>query len=281
MENSIYPCIWFDGNAKEAAEFYCTVFKNAEITADTPLVVTFSIQGQQLMGLNGGPMFHPNPAISLFATFDTEDEVVQAWDALSVAGKVLMPLDTYPWSTKYGWVEDQYGVSWQLSFSDANGEAAQVFPALMFTGEQNGKAEKAINFYTSLFKDSSIEVMARYEPGDGDTVGHVKYAQFSLNGNRLAAMESSMEHQFGFNEGLSLVVSCDTQEEIDFFWNSFTQEGREGNCGWCQDAFGVWWQVVPSILGQLMSDPEKAPKVMDAFMKMKKFDIGTLVSAAA
>ena len=90
-----------------------------------------------------------------------------------------------------------------------------------------------------------------------------------------------MEHHFQFDWGVSLVISCETQEEIDFYWLNLTEGGKEGQCGWCQDAFGVWWQVVPSMLGTLMSDPEKAPKVMDAFMKMTKFDLETIKRAAA
>lgn len=279
MKNSIYPCIWFDGNAKEAAELYGSAFTGSEMNICTPMVVTFYIKGKQFMGLNGGPMFKPNPSVSLFAVCGSEEEIDQAWNTLIDGGSILMPLDSYPWSSKYGWVQDKYGVSWQLSLGKP-GEEADVFPALMFTGDQNGNAEKAINFYTSLFKNSSIGLVARYEPGEHDTEGNIKHAQFYLDGYKIAAMESSAAHNFSFSEGVSLVVSCDTQEEIDFYWLNLTEGGKESQCGWCQDAFGVWWQIVPSILGSLMSDPAKAPKVTEAFMKMKKFDIEALKRAA-
>lgn len=280
MNNSIYPCLWFNDNAKEAAEFYCAVFRNAEMKMCTPMVVTFFIKGKQFMGLNGGPHFKPNPSVSFFTICESEEEIDHAWNKLSEGGNVLMPLNAYPWSNKYGWVQDQYGVSWQLSLGKPGGGEADVFPSLMFTGDQNGNAEKAIHFYTSLFNDSSVEVMANYEVGEGDTEGNVKYAQFSLDGYRMAAMDSSASHNFSFNEGISLVVNCDTQEEIDFYWLNLTEGGKESMCGWCQDAFGVWWQIVPSMLGTFMSDPVKAPKVTEAFMKMKKFDIETLKEAA-
>jgi predicted 3-demethylubiquinone-9 3-methyltransferase (glyoxalase superfamily) len=280
MKHSIYPCLWFDGNAKEAAELYCSAFSDAELKICTPMVVTFSIKGKQFMGLNGGPHFKPNPSVSFFQIFETDEELSHAWNILSDGGQVMMPLDSYPWSSKYGWIADKFGVSWQLTLAMSAGEQVDVFPALMFTGAQNGKAEKAINFYTSLFPDSSVGLMSKYEPGEHDTVGNIKHAQFFLNGYRLAAMDSSMGHEFELNQGVSLVVSCDTQEEIDFYWLNLTEGGKESMCGWCQDAFGLWWQIVPSVLGSYMTDPAKAPKVMQAFMKMTKFNIAELALAA-
>jgi predicted 3-demethylubiquinone-9 3-methyltransferase (glyoxalase superfamily) len=278
MKTPIYPCLWFDGNAEEAAQFYGRAFKDAEMHICTPMVVTFSIKGKQFMGLNAGPKFKPNPSISFFNVCDSVEEIEHAWKLLSEGSMILMPLDTYPWSEKYGWVQDKFGVNWQLSLKE--NETSDVFPALMFVGEQNGRVQEAIDFYTSLFKNSSVDVVSKYEPGEGDVEGHIKYAQFNLNGTKVVAMESSMQHNFNFNQGVSLVVNCDTQEEIDFYWLNITEGGTEGQCGWCQDSFGVWWQIVPSILGSLMSDPSKAPKVMEAFMKMKKFDIEALKLAA-
>ena len=141
MENQIYPCLWFDGQAQAAAQFYCSVFKNSKITADNQMVVTFELNGKKFMGLNGGP-------------------------------------------------------------------------------------------------------------------------------------------EFKFNEAVSFVVDCETQEEIDHFWEKLTSEGgREGNCGWLKDKFGISWQIVPTVLPKLLSNPNKAKNVMDAYMKMKKFDIEKLKNA--
>jgi predicted 3-demethylubiquinone-9 3-methyltransferase (glyoxalase superfamily) len=278
MSNSIYPCVWFDGNAEEAAILYSKAFNDTSITLSTPLVVLTNIKGKHFMGLNGGPQHRPNPSISFFNICATEKEIDTAWNLLIEGGMALMPLDTYPWSKKYGWIQDKFGVNWQLSLKEA--EEVDVFPALLFVGEQNGKTKSAIDFYTSLFKNSSIKLIANYEVADGDTTGNIKHAQFYLNGTKFAAMDSSMQHNFHFNEGVSLVVNCDTQEEIDYYWLNLTEGGLEGQCGWCRDAYGVWWQIVPSILPSLMSDPIKAPKVMDAFMKMKKFEIKTIIQAA-
>jgi predicted 3-demethylubiquinone-9 3-methyltransferase (glyoxalase superfamily) len=278
MSNSIYPCVWFDGNAEEAAVLYSKAFDDTSITLSTPLVVLTKIKGKHFMGLNGGPQHRPNPSISFFNICETEEEIDTAWNLLSEGGMALMALDAYPWSRKYGWVQDKFGVNWQLSLKDA--DEVDVFPALLFVGDQNGKAKSAIDFYTSMFENSSIKLIANYDAGDGDTAGHIKHAQFYLNGSKFAAMDSSMQHNFNFNEGVSLVVNCDTQEEIDYYWLNITEDGLEGQCGWCRDAYGVWWQIVPSIMQSLMSDPIKAPKVMDAFMKMKKFDIETIIQAA-
>jgi predicted 3-demethylubiquinone-9 3-methyltransferase (glyoxalase superfamily) len=282
MKNLIYPCIWFSDNAKEAAEHYCTAFANAEMKICTPMVVTFQINGKQFMGLNGGPYFKPNPSVSFFTVCESAEEIDIAWNTLTEGGKVMMPLASYPWSNRYGWVEDKYGVSWQLSLGNfTEKQQADTFPSLMFTGDQSGNAEKAMNFYISLFENSSINTIARYEAGEHDIVGHVKYGQFEMDGYKISAMDSSGPHEFSFDQGVSLVVNCDTQEEIDFFWLNLTEGGKEDRCGWCQDSFGLWWQIVPSILGSLMADPSKAPKVMEAFMKMKKFDIEALKTAAA
>ena len=139
MTNQIYPCLWFDGQAKEAAEFYCSIFKNSKITIDTPMVAMFELNGATYMGLNGGP-------------------------------------------------------------------------------------------------------------------------------------------HFKFNEAVSLVVNCDTQEEIDNYWTKLTAGGQESNCGWLKDKFGLSWQIVPTILSKLMTDPERSQRIMEAFMKMKKIYIETLVN---
>lgn len=140
MNNQIYPCLWQNGNALEAAEFYCGIFNNSRITVNTPMVVNFELNGRKFMGLNAGPMFK-------------------------------------------------------------------------------------------------------------------------------------------FNEAISFVVDCETQEEIDHYWNKLSEGGSEGQCGWLKDKFGVSWQIVPTVLGKLMSDPERSGRVVQAFMQMKKFDIEKLMNA--
>jgi len=281
METQIYPCIWFDGQAQQAAEIYCAAFSQATILSSNPMVVIFEIMGKKFMGLNGGAAFKPNPSISFFITFISDKDLDIAWNQLVEEGKVLMPIDTYPWSNRYGWLEDKYGVSWQFTLGiPGEKPKSDAFPSLLFTGDQNGKAEEAINFYTSLFENSKVEVISKYQPGEHDIEDHVKYAQFTIDGQRMSVMDSSHNHAFSFNPGVSIVVNCETQEEIDYLWLNLTEGGKESRCGWCQDSFGVSWQIVPTILAELMSDPAKAPKVVEAFMKMNKFDIQKLKEAA-
>ncbi|MBN2611090.1 MAG: VOC family protein [Bacteroidales bacterium] len=190
-----------------------------------------------------------------------------------------MPLDKYEWSNRYGWLQDGYGVSWQLAHGKITDVGQKISPVLMFTQNQNGNAEKAVRFYTSVCEDSSITGILRYSKEDGDVEGNVKHAQFKLNGNVFMALESSLPHEFSFNEAISFVVECDDQQEIDYFWKKLTDGGSEQQCGWLKDRFGVSWQVIPAILEKLISDPSRSQRVVDAFLQMKKFDIETLVNA--
>lgn len=251
MNNAIYPCLWFDGQAEAAAAFYCSVFTNSEITVNTPMVVNFKLDGQKFMGLNGGPNFKINPSISFFVVCETEDEIDQAWGKLQNGGWILMPLDKYEWSEKYGWVQDRFGVSWQLFLGKKDDVGQKIAPTLMFVKEQCGKAEQAIRFYTSIFDNSNINGILKYSNEDHDVEGYVKHAQFTLNNQVFMAMDSSAEHAFTFNEAVSMVVECKTQEEIDYYWTKLSEGGREDRCGWLKDKFGVSWQIVPSIIGEL------------------------------
>lgn len=279
MKNSIYPCLWFNGNAKEAADFYCSVFINSEITAENQFVVMFESSGQKFMCLNGGPEFSFNPSISFFVVCETEQEVDSAWKSLLQGGEVLMPLDKYEWSSKYGWIQDRFGVSWQLSFGPISDVGQKFTPTLMFTGDKCGRAEEAIKFYTSIFEKSDVVGILRYSKEDGEVEGNIKHAQFKLGEQVFMAMDSSLMHEVSFNESISFVVECRIQEEIDYYWNKLTDEGEESMCGWLKDKFGISWQIVPTILDKLLNDPTRSQRVVDAFMKMKKFDIEKLVTA--
>lgn len=279
MKNPIYPCLWFDGNAKEAAEFYCSIFDHSKITDDNPMVVRFEIEGKLIMGLNGGPMFKINPSISLFVTCETDEEIEMIWNKFTEDSNIMMPLDEYPWSKKYGFLADKFGVCWQLMLGEIPQNGQKIMPSFLFVGEQYGKAQEAIKQYTSIFPNSEIVDLSIDESEDTQQAGNLKFGNFKLHSELFAAMDGFGEHEFQFNEGFSLVVECDTQDEIDDYWTKLTEGGNESQCGWLKDRFGVSWQIVPSILSKLMSDPEKAPRVVQAFLKMKKFDIETLLNA--
>ncbi len=279
MNNLIFPCIWFNNNAKQAAVFYRNVFLGSSSREENKFVVTFKAGEQRLMFLNAESPFTINPSVSFFVQCESLDEIEQAWDQLSETGKVLMPLDRYPWGEKYGWVEDQFGVSWQLMLGKMEDVGQKFTPLLMFVGINAGKAEEAINFYTSLFEGSRVQGISRYTKEEGDVEGYIKHAQFNLGDYVVMAMDSSADHKFDFNESVSLVVECDTQEEIDYYWNKLTEGGKESMCGWLKDKYGMSWQVIPKVLGQLMSDPARTERVIKAFMKMKKFNIEELMNA--
>ena len=143
-----------------------------------------------------------------------------------------------------------------------------------------GKAYQAIEHYVSIFPSSKILNTEFYTKGEQQASGNLKFGGFSLSNEPFNAMDGPGNHAFQFNEGLSLVVECETQQEIDYYWEKLTEEGgQESMCGWLKDKFGVSWQIVPSNIGKLMSDPEKAQRVMPVLMGMKKLDIKKLEEA--
>lgn len=295
----ITPFLWFDSNAVEAVNFYTSIFNNskggnttryneegAKVSGQqkgSVMTVPFQIFGQDFTALNGGPLFKFNPSVSFFINCKTENEVQQLWDKLSNGGTALMPLDKYPFSEKYGWIQDKYGVSWQLILS--TGEIKQkIVPSMLFVHNVSGKAEEAINFYTSVFNDSKVLSTFRYGANQQpDKEGTIAFADFLLEGQIFAAMDSAHAHDFNFNEAISFVVNCETQEEVDYFWKKLSEDGDKNaqQCGWLKDKYGLSWQIVPTVLGKLLSepDPEKSKRVMQAMLQMDKINIEVLKNA--
>jgi predicted 3-demethylubiquinone-9 3-methyltransferase (glyoxalase superfamily) len=290
MTQKITPFLWFDDNAEEAMNFYVSIFKNSEVLSvnrygeagpgqeGTVMTATFRLSGLEFMALNGGPQFKFTPAISFFVSCKNEQEVDGLWTNLSDGGIVLMGLGTYPFSDKFGWVMDKFGVSWQMSLA---GVTQTIAPFLMFVGAQHGRAEEAMNFYVSLFKNSRIVQLERYGPGEEEPEGTVKHATFSLSGQEFMAIDSNREHPFTFTPAISLFITCDTQQEVDALWDRLSEGGATSQCGWLTDRFGVSWQVVPFVLGELLQDkdPVKSNRVMQAMLQMTKLDIATLERA--
>jgi len=276
MTHPVKTCLWFDGQAQAVAGFYASTFPDARKTGDAGPVATLELGGLELMLLDGGPDFKPNPSVSFFYNCDNEAALDALWAALSAGGSALMPLDRYPFAEKYGWVADRFGVNWQLILPRSPPKA-RAFPSLMFTGANAGRAEEAIAFYTSLLPGSGTGTLSRYGPDQApDREGSINYGEFFLQGQWFSAMDSAWPHGFTFTEGASLVLTCDSQEEIDRLWAALAEGGEEGRCGWLKDKFGLSWQVVPAELETLMSDPERSPRVAAAFMKMAKLDIEAL-----
>ena len=280
MNNSIYPCITLKGKAAEAADFYVKAFADGIILQSTPFVIIMQLAGQKFMLLNDGPTSRPNASISFMVIIESKSELEKYWSSLTEGGEVLMPLDSYDWSSGYGWVQDKYGVSWQLYLSDSKPGMQRFSPTFMFSGDKAGRAKEAVHFYSSVFPQSSITGIINYNDGDGDRTDFVKHAQFSIDNYTLMAMDSSGEHSFTFNDSISMVVACDTQAEIDLYWNQMTSDGGyEVACGWLTDKFGISWQIIPKILGRLMTDPVRGQRVMSALMKMKRLVIADLENA--
>jgi len=145
----------------------------------------------------------------------------------------------------------------------------------------DNNAEQAMEFYTAIFKHSKILSVSRYGEAGPGPKGTVMVGAFELEGQRFLALNGGP--RFKFTEAISLVIDCETQEEIDYFWAKLGVGGQTQACGWLKDKFGLSWQVVPSVLGELMQDkdPQKSKRVMEAMLQMVKFDIARLKAAHA
>ena len=291
----IIPALWYDKEAKEAAEFYTSLFPNSKMSDDLTLhdtpsgdanLVSFELWGQKFSAISAGPYFKFNPSISFMVNFDptrvenAKELIDHIWNKMSDGGTVLMPLQQYPFSEWYGWIQDKYGLSWQLNLVNPEGkERPNIVPSLLFVGEQCGKAEEAINFYLSVFKNSKQGQLSRYPQGmEPDQEGTVMYSDFCLGDTWFIAMDSAHEHKFSFNEAVAFMVYCDTQEEIDYFWNKLSAVPESEQCGWVKDQFGISWQIVPSNMDEIMSNstPEQLYRVNQAILKMKKLDMAEI-----
>lgn len=269
----IIPSIWFDNNALNAFQLYTSTFPNSQILAEQAITVHAAINNINFVGINGGPQFRPNATISFMYTFDDKHTLAEAWNKLLAKGKVLMPLEAYPWSEFYGWLEDEFGVHWQFYFGDLNNVNQQaVCPTLMFSQDQQGQCAKALAFYASIFNDFHSQGVLHY--ADGPMEGQVQHAQFIINGFTMMAMDSGVPQISSFNEGISFALLCSDQAAIDYYWHAFTQAGQEGNCGWCKDPFGVSWQIIPHNMDTLLQNPN----AIQNMLKMKKIIISDLIN---
>jgi predicted 3-demethylubiquinone-9 3-methyltransferase (glyoxalase superfamily) len=295
---TITPHLWFDKEAKEAAKFYTSLFPGSRINSvvtirPTPSgdtdVVSFELAGHPFMAISAGPMFKVNPSISFFLNFDpskndrAREDLDATWGKLSEGGTALMALDKYPFSERYGWIQDKFGLSWQLILSDAQGEERPfIIPSLLFVGPVYGKAEEATDFYLSVFRNAKRGTIERYPKGrEPDKEGTVMFTDFLIENEWFAAMDSGLDHGFQFNEAISFMVHCETQEEIDYYWERLSAVPESEQCGWLKDQFGVSWQIVPTAMIRMLQDPdqEKIDRVTEAFLPMKKLDLAKLQRA--
>jgi len=295
----ITPHLWFDTQAREAAAFYCEVFPDSKVDSitqlhDTPSgdcdVVSFTLAGQPFMAISAGPLFKFNPSVSFIVNFhpaqgpQARERLDAMWARLIDGGQALMPLDAYPFSERYGWVQDRYGLSWQLILATPEREVrSMIEPALLFTGDVYGRAEEAGAFYRSVFDDSQEGRKVPYPAGMApDREGAMMYSDFRLGPTWFAAMDSAHPHGFGFNEAVSLLVTCRDQAEIDRYWAALSSVPEAEQCGWCKDRFGVSWQITPVAMARIMNSGDQATidRVTRAFLPMHKLDVAALEAAA-
>jgi predicted 3-demethylubiquinone-9 3-methyltransferase (glyoxalase superfamily) len=302
----ITPCLWFDMNCEEAINFYTSTFPNSKITSikrypdgatEGPmagmngkiLTAIFDLDGHTFQALDGGPIFKINPAISFMVNFDpSRNENAAAdldamWQKLTPGGTIRMEKQEYPFSKKYGWVEDRFGVNWQLILTDPDGEPRpSIIPALLYTKDVSGKAEEAANFYVSLFQRARMGTVTKYPDGmPGGVQGGVMFEDFMLEGQWFCAMDGGPEHDFKFNEAVSFSVETADQAETDFFFEKMSAVKESEQCGWLKDKYGVSWQIVPKRMGELLSsaDTKRSNQALAAMLTMKKLDIAALEAA--
>lgn len=280
----IVPNLWFDHTAEEAAQFYASVFPEARIVdvqrypdeglpdfqkefAGQPVTVEFEIGGYRMVGINAGPEFRPNPSVSFFVNFDpsvddhAREHLDELWAALTAEGSVLRPLQEYPYSQRYGWVEDKWGVNWQLMLTNPDGEPRPfIIPSLMFGSTVQGRAKEAVDYYLEVF-GGRPGTIAAYPAESGAMAGQIMFADFQLLGQWLAVMDAA-DQDFTFTPGASLLVYCHGQDELDRWWSKLSAVPEAEQCGWCQDKFGLSWQLVPDNLDELMAGPDAYATLM-------------------
>ena len=282
MDQVITPAIWCDGTADEAAQFYADVFRDASIAERAPgFATTVSIHGFKLSLINGGNQYAPNPSISCILNFDPllfggEEQARAYLDELYKrlsTGGVLMELGEYPFSPRYAWVRDRFGMTWQLMLTDPDGDPRPfVIPSFMFGGTNHANAEEATDAWIALFDNARRGALYRYEEGGPLDAGTVMFTDFTLRDTWMAATDSGTFHDFTFTPGVSIIVSCRDQEEIDRYWAGLSAVPEAERCGWCVDRWGVSWQVVPHNIAELMANAATRDKILH----MGKIDLAKL-----
>ncbi|VEF49348.1 3-demethylubiquinone-9 3-methyltransferase [Bacillus freudenreichii] len=288
---TIVPHLWYDKEAKEAASFYIGLFEdskllNVTVLENTPSgdaeYVSFELAGQRFDAISAGPYFKFNPSISLMVACSSIEEVNAKWNALIEGGTELMPLAEYPFSKWYGWVQDRFGLSWQLILVEEGQAVQKITPNFLFSNESCGRAEEAVKYYVDVFENSSMGPISRYGKGEAASPkAKVNYVSFNLSGIHFSAMDHAFDADFNFNEAISFMINCNDQKEIDYFWDKLSAVPEAEQCGWARDSFGVSWQIVPANMDEIMFKGSRGEikRVTDALFKMKKIDIAALEKA--
>lgn len=275
IENSIFPCIWFNDDGNEAAAFYCRIF-GGTITTDSPVVLNFDLFGQRIMILNAGPQFQRNDSFGFTVLCNNSEEMMRYVGLLSENSPDFLPLFEGDCCT----VRDQFGISWSLLLDGRNG-AQKIIPTLIFGNQNFNNAEIAGLRYTSIFKSEDKTETENLNRNKEEIFPRGNVAK--LNDYKILCRKTDSSENNHFTEAFSLVVLTDDQAKTDYLWESLLANGgRASMCGWLKDEFGVSWQIVPRRLLELMNDleePEKAQRVVQAMMTMQKIEIHELEAA--
>ena len=267
--------MWFDKEAVEAVEYYASIFPDSKRTLtsqikDTPSGdcdnVRFELMGYEFHAISAGSHYKPNPSISFMVNIDAKyhkdarKRIDEIWERLSEGGQILMPLDTYPFTKRYGWIQDRYGLSWQLIYKDPEGEdRPRIIPFFIFVTDTCDKAEEATGFDLSFFKNAKRGAISRY-PADSEPnkEGTIMFSDFKLEDQWFAAMNGSTHmHDFTFNEAISLMINCKDQKEIDYYGDKLSAVQEAEQCGWVKDRYGVSSQVLPQHTDKWVAESPK------------------------
>lgn len=293
MYQKIVPHLWFDTEAKEAVAFYTEIFPDSRIISshqfdgpegDAERVV-FELLGYRFMSVSSGQTHERNATISFLVPYlEYQTPMVERlWDRLIDGGSPIMDIGGYPFNEKFGWLEDKYNISWLFYLATEEQLCPySIVPVVMFGDDVAGQAEEAMKFYSHVFNRTKYRGVYHYPKGLGSgNRDYLMHGELQLEGQCFGFMDSLQEHGFNFNEGISLMVHCDNQQEIDDYWAELSTEPETESCGWLKDKYGMHWQVVPKVLDDMRKEGSaSALKSLTAtYLKMKKLDISLLEKA--
>lgn len=280
----------FNDQAEEAVKFYTSVFDQSEITREIrypmpngeSVAYDFTIENQTFSAFNGGTDFKMNPSFSLMISLDTAEEVDALYTELAKGGKDLMPLDSYPFSDRYAWVEDQFGLSWQIMLAPDVPANHKVRVSLLFAGQYCGQAEQALKDYATIFQKGEPGQINYYQEGEArDDRARVNYAELNIGDQQLVFMDHGFGSDEEFSEAISFLIVAGAQSEVDYYWEKLSADEKAESMGWLKDSHGISWQVVPQAYLQIMetATEEQKKRVLDVLFKMKKMDVARLENA--
>ncbi|HFU4450294.1 TPA: VOC family protein [Streptococcus suis] len=284
---TIIPHLWYDKDAKEAVAFYVDLFGGkvdwTYTITDTPSgdsdLIQFQLGDMTLAAISAGPYFKLNESMSLMVNVASKDEVTRLYQALSEGGRILMPLGEYPFSPYYVWLEDRFGLSWQLSYAPDLDKPYRFDICLLFSQEQVGLAQPMLDYYKDKLPQASVGQLSFYGEGEAAVeAAKLNYAELLVAGQKMIVMDHGYGGEASFNEAFSLMVYVDSQDELNFYYDLLSAVPEAEMCGWVKDQFGISWQIVPRMLMEAYdtASPEKVKAVNAAVMTMKRLDIATI-----